>query len=191
MFKNDTHLRFPIRDSRGILLVAQGAAVTPRLRQILSMRGISIDIQASLKVLEGDTPDVEIPVNKPFFKIGRRPDCDLQLASPVVSGNHCSIHKNINGLTLEDNQSRNGTFLNDQRIRGKVDLNDQDKIQIGRFVFVTAIYAALAAEAGDGEKALNAWILEEKSPKAKTSSTPFCRTEMEIDLDFPSDVMPN
>src|SRR5438105_10845875 len=93
MLKNGAHLRFPIRDSHGTLLVAQGAVVTDRLRAILETRGITLEIQACLKLVDGGQAGMEVLVAKPIFKLGRRPDCDLQLASHVVSGYHCAVYK--------------------------------------------------------------------------------------------------
>jgi hypothetical protein len=184
MLKNGAQLRFPIKDSRGILLIAQGSAVTERLRQILAIRGISLEIQASLHLLEGGQQGLEIPVNKQLFRIGRRPDCDLQLASHVVSGHHCLIQKRSAGVILKDLQSSNGTFLNGERLdEADVELNDQDTIRVGHFLFEIRIFAALAAATGAGEQALNAWILEETSSRRKPA-TPYCPTAPDIDLSF-------
>jgi hypothetical protein len=182
MLRNGTLLRYPIRDVRGTLLMVAGATVTDRLRRILETRGITLEVQASLKLLEGGKPGLEIPITKPLFKIGRRPDCDLQLASHIVSGYHCQILKRLDGLFLEDLQSSNGTHVNRQRLTGKGELNDNDSVRVGHFAFTIHIYAALAAESGEGEKALKAWILEETSPKRRPAS-PYCPTEPDFDLD--------
>jgi pSer/pThr/pTyr-binding forkhead associated (FHA) protein len=186
MLKNGMQLRYPIRDARGTLLMDQGAVVTDRLHKILQTRGISLELQASMKVLEGGERGLEIPITKPLFKMGRRPDCELQLASHVVSGYHCHIHKRRDGIFLEDLQSSNGTYVNGQRLAGETELNDNDGIRVGHFQFTMQIFAALAANSGDGEKVLSAWILEETSPKRRPAS-PYCPTEPDIDLDQVSD----
>jgi hypothetical protein len=182
MLKNGAHLRYPIRDSRGTLLIAQGAVVTDRLRQILETRGIRLELQALLKLLEGGEAGLEIPINKSLFRVGRRPDCELQLASHVVSGYHCNIHKRRVGVFLEDLQSSNGTFVNRQKLTGEIELNANDSIRVGYFLFTIDIYAALAADSGDGQKALSAFILEETSPKRRPAS-PYCPTEPDFNLD--------
>src|SRR5437762_11770803 len=128
MLKNGTPLRYPIRDARGTLLMAQGAVVTDRLCKILETRGISLELQASLRRIEGGETGTEIPVAKSLFKIGRRPDCELQLSSHVVSGYHCQIRKRPEGVFLEDLQSSNGTYVNRQRLTDAAELNDNDKI---------------------------------------------------------------
>jgi pSer/pThr/pTyr-binding forkhead associated (FHA) protein len=182
MLNKGAILRFPIRDSQGLLLVSQGATVTDRLRALLETRGITVEIHACLKLVEGEKAGLEMPINKSLFKIGRRPDCDLQLASPVVSGYHCQIRKRAEGVFLEDLESNNGTFQNQKRLTEIAELNDNDNIRIGHFVFSVQIYAALAADPGNGAKVLNAWILEEKNPR-KRPATPYCPTEADIDLD--------
>lgn len=181
MLKNGAHLRFPIRDARGTLLVAQGAVVTERLRGILETRGITLEIQASLELIEGGQTGPEVPITKPIFKLGRRPDCDLQLASDVVSGYHCSIYKRPAGVFLNDLKSSNGTFRNGERINAEAELNDNDQIRVGHFLFTIHIFAALAAVSGASQKALQAWIVEETTPKRPAS--PYGATEPDIDLD--------
>jgi hypothetical protein len=181
MLKEGAALRFP-RNAKGILLLAQGTLVNERLRKLLEVRGISLDIQAVLKVLQGQQIDLEIPINKPVFLLGRRPECDLQLASDVVSGHHCQISKTKLAVLLADLNSSNGTFLNGQRLTQETELNDSDQLRVGHFIFKTQIFAALAADSNAGEMALKAWVLEEASPKHKPTSQ-FCRTEPDIDLD--------
>jgi hypothetical protein len=175
-------LRFSIRDAHGILLLAQGCLVNERLLGILEVRGIQLEIQASLKLLQGGEVGLEIPINKPVFNLGRRPECDLQLASHVVSGQHCRIVKARFEVILSDLDSSNGTFLNGRRLAKATELNDDDQIRVGHFVFKTQIFAALAADSSVGETALKAWVLEETSPARKPASHN-CRTEPDIDLD--------
>lgn len=182
MFNAGAILRFPIRDAHGLLLLAQGARVNERLRGILEVRGISLEIQATLKVLHGEQIGMEIPVNKPLFKIGRRPECELQLTSHVVSGLHCKIVITKFDVKLTDLDSVNGTILNGCRVTEPTELTDNDQIRIGPFVFQTQIFAALAADSSAGERALSAWVLEATSSDRKPASH-FSRTEPDIDLD--------
>jgi pSer/pThr/pTyr-binding forkhead associated (FHA) protein len=182
MFKTGTTLRYPIRNAQGILLLGQGALVNDRLRAILEVRGISLVIQVSLKVLQGGQIDLEIPVNKPLFRLGRRPDCDLQLASHDVSGHHCWIINQKFDILIRDLDSSNGTFLNGKRLTRETELTDGDQIRVGHFIFKTQIFAAMAADSSASEKALKVWVLEETSPSRKATSQ-YCRTEPDIDLD--------
>jgi len=182
MLKNGATLRFPVRDKNGVLLLAQGAVVNDRVRALLEMRGISLEIQVALRLVEGGPLGPEIPVLKSPFTLGRRPECDLQLVSHVVSGNHCRITKTDFEVLLGDLESSNGTFLNGRRLTQEAELNDNDQIRVGHFIFKTQIFAALAAASGAGEQALKAWLLEEKSPAHKPASQ-YSRTEADIDLD--------
>ncbi len=182
MLKKGASLRYPIRDANGALLLAQGSLVNDRLREILQVRGISLEMQASLTLVEGGEAGLEIPINKPVFLIGRRPECDLQLASHVVSGCHCRIVKTLFEVMLSDRESSNGTFLNGRLVTQEAELTDNDRIRIGHFTFSARIFAALAADTSAGELALKKWVLEGTSPKSKPASH-YCRTEPDIDLD--------
>ena len=65
--------------------------------------------------------------------IGSRPDCDLVVNVPSVSGRHCRLMREENGFVLEDLNSTNGTFVNGERIRGaaRVELVATDTIHLG------------------------------------------------------------
>jgi len=65
--------------------------------------------------------------------IGSRPDCDLVVNVPSVSGHHCRLTRDENGFVLEDLNSTNGTFVNGERIRGevRVGLTATDTIHLG------------------------------------------------------------
>ena len=52
--------------------------------------------------------------------IGSRPDCDLVVNIPSVSGHHCRLTRDGTGFVLEDLNSTNETFVNGERIRGAV-----------------------------------------------------------------------
>lgn len=74
--------------------------------------------------------------------IGRRPDSDIQLDDPGVSGNHASILRKENRYLegyydyyVEDLNSTNGTSVNDQEISEQI-LKDGDLIQIASHEFV-------------------------------------------------------
>jgi pSer/pThr/pTyr-binding forkhead associated (FHA) protein len=170
-----------LKDSRGVLLLAQGAEINDRLHAILQTRGMSLDIQACLRVVKGGPIDTEIPVLNDALRIGRRPDCDVQLPHALVSGHHCRVLKRERGVFLEDLRSRNGTFLNGQRLKGETELSDGDAIQVADSVFSVRIFAALAADSQQGHEAIQAWVLEESASKRRSAS-PYCATEAEIDL---------
>jgi predicted component of type VI protein secretion system len=150
----DVRLRYPLRDSRGLLLLAKGAVVTGRLESALRSRGISLELRASLRLSNGHTTGSEIPLVKTPFLIGRRAYCYLRLASPVVSGFHCLIYKRPAGVLLEDLDSDNGTYLNGRRLRGEREVGDDDQLQIGPCRFRVRVFAAVAADLPENARLL-------------------------------------
>ncbi len=64
--------------------------------------------------------------------IGRDPDCDLTLDSPLVSRRHARLERSGQTHTLIDLNSVNGTFVNGQRI-DRVQLQIGDIVQIGPY----------------------------------------------------------
>ncbi len=67
--------------------------------------------------------------------VGSRPDCELVVNVPSVSGRHCRLTRDENGFVLEDLNSTNGTFVNGERIRGevRVGLTASDTIHLGSY----------------------------------------------------------
>lgn len=174
-------LRYPLQDSKGVLLLAQGAEINNRLHAILQTRGISLSMMACLKVTAGGPLDLEIPLRKDQLIIGRRPDCDVQLPSSVVSGHHCRIEKRLAGVFLQDLGSSNGTYLNGRPIKKEAELSDQDSLRVADTVFAIEIYAALAADSEQGAEAIQLWIFEE-SASNRRSASPYCPTEPDFEL---------
>lgn len=58
----------------------------------------------------------EIALDKDRYSVGRKPDNDIVIDNPAVSGHHCRILKQGSGYFLEDLDSTNGTFLNEKRV---------------------------------------------------------------------------
>jgi predicted component of type VI protein secretion system len=182
MLEQGAALRYPVYDAKGTLLLAQGTLINDRLRRLLEVRGISLVLQASLKLVEGESIGLEIPVNKSFINLGRRPECDLQLASPIVSGLHCRIIKTEFAVLVRDLKSANGTYLNGRRLEEVAELKNDDQIRIGNFTFRMQILAALAADSSEGETELTAWLLKD-GLTTRTPISPHGSTQLEIDLD--------
>ncbi|MFM8320021.1 MAG: FHA domain-containing protein [Chloroflexota bacterium] len=80
------------------------------------------------------------PINKNIL-IGREPDCDIVIADRQVSRHHARLRLAVDGVFLEDLQSKNGTHRNGQPFDGAVMLQDGDTIQIAvtqKFVFLSS-----------------------------------------------------
>ncbi len=180
--KPGTRVRYPLVDANGVLLLAQGAEVTGRMYALLRTRGITLDLNACLKVIEGEPAGLEIPLRGGRLLIGRRPDCDVQLPGAAVSGHHCRLRKRGSSVFVQDLHSSNGTYLNSRRLDGEeAELADGNRIRVGGAVFAVQLYAAVAASTGAGAEALRAWHMEESAARRRAES-PYCTTEPEFDL---------
>lgn len=77
----------------------------------------------------------EIPLVRERITLGRRPDNDVCLPFPSVSGEHAAIVTILDDSFLEDLNSTNGTLVNGKAIT-KHFLRDRDQIDIGLLRFV-------------------------------------------------------
>ena len=76
-----------------------------------------------------------IKLDRDRLTIGRRPDNDVFLPQPAVSGEHAAVVTILNDSFLEDLGSTNGTLVNGKAIT-KHFLRDRDEIDIGREILV-------------------------------------------------------
>jgi EAL domain-containing protein (putative c-di-GMP-specific phosphodiesterase class I) len=67
-------------------------------------------------------------VRKADFKIGRRPENDLRIARPDISGVHAQLLFVDGNWMLEDLRSTNGTFVSGKKVVNKVPVNVGDVI---------------------------------------------------------------
>ncbi|HZC67883.1 MAG TPA: FHA domain-containing protein [Nitrospirales bacterium] len=77
----------------------------------------------------------EIPLDKPRLTIGRKPDNDLVIDNPAVSGHHALIFSQEGAFFIEDLGSTNGTFVNDAKIQ-KEKLKNSDRVAVGKHVLI-------------------------------------------------------
>src|SRR5881409_1053009 len=77
----------------------------------------------------------EIPLDKPRLTIGRKPDNDLVIDNPAVSGHHALIFSEEGVFFIEDLGSINGTFVNDAKIH-KEKLKNSDRVALGAHVLI-------------------------------------------------------
>src|SRR5215467_1539952 len=73
----------------------------------------------------------EIPITKHELTVGRRPDNDIVIDNPTVSGHHCKITMMGDLFFVEDLNSSNGVFVNAQKVDKSV-LKDKDVISIAK-----------------------------------------------------------
>jgi pSer/pThr/pTyr-binding forkhead associated (FHA) protein len=77
----------------------------------------------------------EIPLEAPQLTIGRKPDNDLVIDNPAVSGHHARVIKEEAGFFIEDLGSTNGTFLNDAKVQ-KQKLKNTDRVSVGKHALI-------------------------------------------------------
>lgn len=73
--------------------------------------------------------DFELPVG--VFLIGRSGECQLSLDDPLVSRRHAALHVRIDGVSVQDLESRNGVYVNGARVSAEREISDGDKVTIG------------------------------------------------------------
>ncbi|OGS41927.1 MAG: hypothetical protein A2506_03030 [Elusimicrobia bacterium RIFOXYD12_FULL_66_9] len=88
----------------------------------------------------------EIPFDKDSLSVGRKPDNDIPIDNPAISGHHCKISRQGGTYFVEDLESTNGTFVNEKRIK-KSGLHHNDVVGIAKhtLVFIEDVPAEPAA----------------------------------------------
>ena len=77
----------------------------------------------------------EIPFDKPALTVGRKPDNDIVIDNPAVSGHHCRISVQGGTHFVEDLDSTNGTFVNEKRVK-KAGLHHGDIVGVAKHTLV-------------------------------------------------------
>jgi len=77
----------------------------------------------------------EIPIDKSSISVGRKPDNDIVIDNPAISGHHCKILLKGDTHYVEDLESTNGTFVNEKRVM-KAGLHHNDVIGLARHAIV-------------------------------------------------------
>jgi predicted component of type VI protein secretion system len=101
----------------------------------------------------------EVKLEQPSYTLGRKPDNDIVLDNPAVSGHHCKFYESGGTWFVEDLNSTNGTFVNGKKVF-KAGLKHGDSIGLVKY---TIIYAGDEAPAPAAEIPLPAQ--KEKTPK--------------------------
>src|SRR5688572_16416166 len=88
----------------------------------------------------------EFPIAKAETTIGRKPDNDIVIDNPAVSGHHARIVRQGDEFFIEDLNSTNGTFLKGQKVL-KAGLKSRDEVAIAKHSIVFMSDEAVAAPA--------------------------------------------
>jgi pSer/pThr/pTyr-binding forkhead associated (FHA) protein len=130
--------------------------------------------RAALLVKLHDRSSQEIDLMSESFTIGRKPDNDLPIDDPAVSGHHARITKIHAVHFIEDLKSTNGTFVNDKRI-DRHQLRDTDVVTIGRhrIIFRDGSSApATTAPAPAGEDLDRTMVLTGQASRTEVVTSP-------------------
>lgn len=100
-------------------------------------------MEAKLIVVRGKANKGEVALSLPST-IGRSRDCDLTVAHPMVSRNHCEIFESDGKLMVRDLGSLNGTFVDGERVT-EAEIPPKAEITVGPLTF-RAEYQAPGAE---------------------------------------------
>lgn len=77
----------------------------------------------------------EIPLDKDSLSVGRKPDNDIVVDNPAISGRHCKISLEGGTYYVEDLESTNGTYVNEKRIK-KAGLKHNDVVGLAKHALV-------------------------------------------------------
>ena len=91
--------------------------------------------------------DKTLPLRDGENLVGRHPGCAIWINASGVSRTHARIVASADGITVEDQGSRNGTFVNGTRISGRHVLVDGNTITFGS---ETAVFRQWSDEGAAG-----------------------------------------
>jgi len=110
--------------------------------------------------------------------VGRDDDCDMKIASSLVSRKHCSLTGTVEGIVVEDLGSQNGTHVNDVPIDGPTLLKEGDTLRIGAIVLIVPVQPKTKSEtqpAASGQSKISDadiadWLMDSGSNYAGTDT---------------------
>ena len=110
----------------------------------------------------------EFTIKGDTMKVGRKPDNDVVINNPAVSGHHCVIKKQDDKYVIEDLESTNGTAVNEEKVKTR-ELKHDDVIGVAKHELVfleDTSHAAVAAHTAPKEEK------EEEASDAHLEMTP-------------------
>ena len=94
--------------------------------------GVNMNNKYQIRVHSGSLRGQAFVINKPEFKIGRDPSCDIIFTENSVSRIHLIIYlQDMNNVVLVDNNSTNGTTVNNMPVTTPVQITENSVIMLG------------------------------------------------------------
>jgi len=83
---------------------------------------------------ESKSSPTEYELTESEIIIGRDPDVDITIPSPVVSRRHARLSRDGDNYVIEDLGSSNGTFINGKRVNERQLLKSGDQVKLGQAI---------------------------------------------------------
>lgn len=93
------------------------------------------DVSSGLVIIKGPNIGDKFLINKSKFTIGRNPESDIFLDDVTVSRKHAVLKKVGKDFRIKDSGSLNGSYINGEIVENAT-LKDDDRIQIGKYIFI-------------------------------------------------------
>jgi pSer/pThr/pTyr-binding forkhead associated (FHA) protein len=155
-------------------LAAPAASLAPvGARRRLASLGQQFPVQVILHVANGRNAGAKVPVQRHRFVIGRAKDCHLCAHSEEVSGHHCEILVQPNGVLVLDLGSRNGTFVDGRPIEGPCALYDGARLRVGSLELLVEVSEAKWRRASEAVRGFSSQAaMSETASSTATSLSP-------------------
>lgn len=75
-----------------------------------------------------------IPMQQPILLVGRHPQSDVRVDSPIISRRHCCLAVVNNRVLIRDLGSRHGIHVNGVRV-AEAEIHQGDEIAIGHLIY--------------------------------------------------------
>jgi hypothetical protein len=115
--------------------MADGAAVTPAAQETSTARGPA-EIHSAVEIASGPAQGTTYELSNDRVLVGRSPDCEIVLSSPLVSRYHAQFVRTPAGYSFEDLGTANGSYVNGGRVAGRMPLNHGDRIHVGQTILL-------------------------------------------------------
>ncbi|MGA8407898.1 MAG: FHA domain-containing protein [Candidatus Acidiferrales bacterium] len=114
--------------------------------------------------IAGEAVCTPIGFNRDWILLGRDPQCDQPLDSPMISWHHAQITRTPEGTFVEDLDSLNGTFVNGARITTKIKILPGQEIGLATFRFQLRADGSLERRENRGNVSIEAADITVNAP---------------------------